>query len=652
VATEELTLRIRGDIRDIKSDFRAVETDGDRAARRVGDSFERAGRRINGAFRAIRTGALAAVAAGGGLAILAQRSLAAAENIQDLADRADVSAEFLQELRFVTNQSGASARDFDDAISRLNRRFGLYIQNLRTGEGEAGPAAAAFRALGLESDITSGRIANSEQAFYAAVEALQDVESAAQRSALASQLFGEDSGPRLVGLLNRGTEGIRNLASEARALGVVIDNEMIRRGAEASDQLEILGTVLRANVTAAFVEAAPEIQAMAEAFTRVLPGMIDLATRLGDQMARAFGFAGSDPTTTRAAQDRLSQIGQLAAEFANRGGGPGRRQTEAISILGREQIAAINRQVFEEGRGFLVGDILRGGQEAYERQGELIVEALRVEAERVRQLKRELEREVSTALSPVVSGVPASVPAGVPVGVPTSATPRLNPNRVAQMEIDQILLGAQHAGFEMVEAAAQELQRQNQRIADTFGRSAADGVLSALDGNLDVFLARMFRQAALNGLSEAFSAIGSAAQGRGGLLGGLFGFGARLLGGGKATGGPARGLTLVGEQGPELVNLGAMANVMTANMTRMALAGGRAAAPSAAASPVVNLQTTVIDQSRGVDVQVRQISRDEIAIMIDERAPRAVAGQMYDKNSPVGRSMRSNFQVTPRRGNV
>ena len=43
---------------------------------------------------------------------------------------------------------------------------------------------------------------------------------------------------------------------------------------------------------------------------------------------------------------------------------------------------------------------------------------------------------------------------------------------------------------------------------------------------------------------------------------------------GHATGGPASGLALVGEQGPELVNLGPMANVMTANMTKAVMQGG------------------------------------------------------------------------------
>ena len=290
MADQELILRIRGDLRDVQTKLNRLERDGTTAANRIARQFSRAGSTIAGAFRAARGPLLALGGAAGSIGFLAQRSLAAAENIQDLADRANVSAEFLQELRFVTNQSGASARDFDDAISRLNRRFGLFIQNLRTGEGEAGPAAAAFRALGLESRIASGEISNSEQAFFAIVDALQSVESQAQRSALASQVFGEDSGPRLVGLLNRGTDGIRDLAQEARQLGVVMSDELVANGARASDQLEILGTVLRTRVVAAVVENAEEIDDMTQAFMDALPGIIQLVEGLASSFTDVFNI--------------------------------------------------------------------------------------------------------------------------------------------------------------------------------------------------------------------------------------------------------------------------------------------------------------------------------------------------------------------------
>ncbi len=97
------------------------------------------------------------------------QALGAAEAIQDVADAANVSAEFLQGLRGVTQQSGAEARHFDDAIVRLNRPLGLFSQHLATCEGEAGPAANTLRALSLESPRAAGRHEHTQKALHAPV---------------------------------------------------------------------------------------------------------------------------------------------------------------------------------------------------------------------------------------------------------------------------------------------------------------------------------------------------------------------------------------------------------------------------------------------------------------------------------------------------
>jgi hypothetical protein len=144
---------------------------------------------------------------------------------------------------------------------------------------------------------------------------------------------------------------------------------------------------------------------------------------------------------------------------------------------------------------------------------------------------------------------------------------------------------------------AEELENQRERVAQTFGDAMANGVMAAFDGKLSDFIRNSLRRAAFEGLSNAFANIfrGAAGGGGGGIfsaiasiftggLGGGAGAAAGAAGGGftvgggfranitgRATGGPASGLTLVGEQGPELVALGGMANVMTANMTRAAM---------------------------------------------------------------------------------
>jgi hypothetical protein len=285
---DELIIKIRADMRDIERKLDGLERESGQTSRTMQQHFQRAAQGINNAFRNIRGPALAATAAGTAFAYMAQRSLEAVEAISDLSTRADVSAEFLQEMRFAINQSGGSARDFDDAISRLNRRFGLFLQNLRTGEGEAGPAAAAFRALGLETRIVNGELTDAEGVFNAAVQGLSEVESAAQRSALASQLFGEDSGPRLVALLDQGVEGIDALRQAARSAGVVLDNDLVASAARSSDALEIMRTQVGSEFNRAIAQNADGLIS----FARVLTDVATAAIRAAAAIGRMFDTTG------------------------------------------------------------------------------------------------------------------------------------------------------------------------------------------------------------------------------------------------------------------------------------------------------------------------------------------------------------------------
>jgi len=317
---DELIIKIRADMRDIERKLNGLERESRQTSRTMQQHFQRAAQGINRAFRGIRGPALAATAAGTAFAFMAQRSLEAVEAISDLSTRANVSAEFLQEMRFAINQSGGSARDFDDAISRLNRRFGLFLQNLRTGEGEAGPAAAAFRALGIETRIVNGELTDAEGVFNAAVQGLSEVESAAQRAALASQLFGEDSGPRLVALLDRGVDGIDALREAARAAGVVLENDLVTQAAAASDALEVMQTQVGANFNRAIAQNAQGLISFATVLTNVATAAIRAAAAIGrmfdqsnvDNAGQLERFAGQIRERGFLNPDNITQYGALS----------------------------------------------------------------------------------------------------------------------------------------------------------------------------------------------------------------------------------------------------------------------------------------------------------------------------------------------------
>lgn len=588
--TEELVLEIRGDLRDIRTSLRTLQRDGDNTSRRLSRSFAQAGRQINAAFRGLRNSALAIGAAAAGFGVLASRSLQASESIQDLADRAGVSAEFLQELRFATNQSGASARDFDDAISRLNRRFGLYVNNLQTGTGEAGPARAAFQALGLEARIMSGELQDAEQVFFAVVDALQDVESQSRRSALASQLFGEDSGPRLVALLDQGTEGISRMSSEARELGVVLDNELVANAAAASDQLEIMQTMFSAEVNRAIAENAQSLSEFARALGDIAIFAIDAAARFGEfysgvQNAMRM-FTGETPVLIseqqyRAERRRLTELIAVFSARAQEGRGGVVREQTLRSFIGDQRVEEIIRDF--------------GALSTAEAQGP-IAEAL---AARWQELGRELselrqsvERQAAAAAGGTGSGTLGGITS------PETKTALESTGMVIEMvaqEVEDLKNKTDEASgsFEGLRDEAVQLGEDAQTAVkgfeDAFIRAIESGRLEL--ESLGRLIIRIFAQRAFQDfLSGPIGSLASA----------VFGGGP-----GKATGGPASGMTLVGEQGPELVNLGPMANVMTANMTRLALSGAGARRDAGGVAVANNITIDARGADQGVEDRLR-----------------------------------------------
>ena len=236
--------------------------------------------RTQGAAQALqRTIGLLAGAAGIGLSVRAftqmtSRALQTAEALSDLSERAGVSVEFLQGMRLAADQNGASADQFDDSISRLNRRLGMFIN---TG---AGPAATAFRQLGLDTRIASGELDNAEKVFNAFVIELQKIENVAQQSALASQLFGDRAGPQLVGMLRRGTDGLQAYQDALRETGRLMGNDVARQGAELNARLRDIRATFddrMANVilenAAAIEEMANQLAAVAEWGVRAASGL-------------------------------------------------------------------------------------------------------------------------------------------------------------------------------------------------------------------------------------------------------------------------------------------------------------------------------------------------------------------------------------------
>ena len=314
---------------------------------------QRVARAMDGMSRRVRAlqRGLAVLTGATGLGLLVKRALDAADSVDKTSQAAGVGVERLQSLRYAAEQTGVGAAGLDDAMVRLNRRLGEFTT---TGKG---PAADAFRRLGLDSDIASGKIRTAEQAFDAIVKRWAAIPDAAQRAALAAKLFGDDAGPKMALLLNQGEAAIASLEDRARRLGLVLSNETVKAAVEAKDQLETLGAVLKTKLIAAVLDAINWLKSLNDElriFAVRLGLLADLDLHANEQLVQI------ERLTERLADlDRQLELMRRRAESARGPVGIPRQFKDEIARLEAERAALSARidalRVAAARRGHLFG---------------------------------------------------------------------------------------------------------------------------------------------------------------------------------------------------------------------------------------------------------------------------------------------------------
>jgi hypothetical protein len=231
-------------------------------------------RRMNRAFKKTTSAtnilkkALVPLAAALGAASFARatkEALLFADSTIKMATRVGISTDALQELRHAASLSGLKFIEIDAALSRFNKRIGVFQA---TGSGSA---KRAFETLGISNDVLTGKIGTTEEAFDIILEKLKELPNDAQRAGAAAGLFGDLAGPRMMLLLNQGSQGIAKMRQEARDLGLVIDQSMLQKSEEANDALDRVGRTLKTSLRVALVQLAPHIAEIGNAFAHQIP---------------------------------------------------------------------------------------------------------------------------------------------------------------------------------------------------------------------------------------------------------------------------------------------------------------------------------------------------------------------------------------------
>lgn len=223
------------------------------------DKTQKAFRSINRSLGGMKTAfaGLTAALGVGSFGVAAKNALEFADAIDKASGRTGFTAEKLQELRYAASQTGVGLSQLEGGLARFTKRLGLARQG-------TGAAAKAYERLGVNLNQTN------EQVFKQVVETLGTMENETDALALTTRLFGDDA-QNLFLTFKNGNAGLDEFAEKAKELGLIISDDLIDGAVEASDSLDTMSKIVGIKLTKAFLQLAPYINDVADAFVNAVP---------------------------------------------------------------------------------------------------------------------------------------------------------------------------------------------------------------------------------------------------------------------------------------------------------------------------------------------------------------------------------------------
>lgn len=199
--------------------------------RRDLDRFRRSGNDAILSIRNLRNaaGALGVVFSAGALVRGMRQTLSDFNRLADTADKVGVGIEALQELRFAAEETGVATNTLDMAMQRLTRRLGEAAQ----GKGELKDTLIQY---GIAVTDAEGRTRRTEDVLFDLADAIKGADSDAERLRIAFKAF-DSEGAALVNTMRNGREGLAAFADQARELGGVVEESLVREAAKADREL-------------------------------------------------------------------------------------------------------------------------------------------------------------------------------------------------------------------------------------------------------------------------------------------------------------------------------------------------------------------------------------------------------------------------------
>lgn len=262
--------------RDLKQFVDKAEAEGNRGAAGVGRAAKAIGiavAALTAVFAAAITGAFA----------LGRASLQMAEDLSNGARRIGISTTALQEWQYVARKTGEDAGAVAGALDAFADRLAGAASRLSKED------VRLFRSIGLEPEDLR-KFESVEEALDNVVDRIGALRSESDRAAVAERM---GLGP-LSTALREGSDEVVRLRDEAARLGFVLDEDIIRKGAAASEQMDDLSRIIGIQMAEAFISLSDEVLAFTGHVAGALRGLNDFIEGFDRWRRRANAMYGDD----------------------------------------------------------------------------------------------------------------------------------------------------------------------------------------------------------------------------------------------------------------------------------------------------------------------------------------------------------------------
>ncbi len=523
---------------------RQMEQDAARSASRVNQAFATIGTKVGDYGKAFAGGLWAGVAAGGlaGLAAAVRGVAASFAELSNEAKTAGINVEDFQRWRYVAQQNRIGIDAMIDGFKELNLRADEYIQ---TGKGSA---AESFQRLGMSPDEVKTRITDPSAFMLELIDRTRRLKDTAAGVRIFDELLGGSGGEQFVRLIEQGREGITSTINEADKMGAVMDENFIKRAEEVDKKFNQIATTIGSTLKGAIVEAVGALSAFISSWNdlneKSVSGMkaeLEVLRQARERASTIEAGSAQDNVGWLFGKSKEAQLAGIAAEEKKINDELERRKSLNVPVI--PEAGPVAPYVPPETKK-------KGGAKKTdaERERDKAAKAADREREAVVKLIADLEFEASLVGKTAVEK--EKMIAVRQAGAAATDTEKQKIEALVEATYKQ------NEAWEKSQDALQELNDMGREFAGTLVSGMLDGA-SATEVLADA-LRRLGERFLSSGLDALFGGGGF-----GGLFSGMFGGGGksdpwsglRIPGFAKGTNFAPGGLALVGEEGPEIVEL-------------------------------------------------------------------------------------------------